>query len=212
MNYGHTLRSRILGWVAVSISTAFACFWALWGINENFHEGWYFDGVWQNIGLMVLQYLSPMLAVILLSLIALLWPRCALPTMAIVAIGAAWFFRRGPAGIELIALPLLVMGTLYCFGRPHPRRWAVRALIGLPLLTILVFGASPWWQAIHRLDDGNYSMRQIDGNNLTLIWAPEGPGWPTHGASWQDAMGNLRTSDEGRSISIHSAAGCMAAT
>ncbi|MDR3714065.1 MAG: hypothetical protein P4L51_14695, partial [Puia sp.] len=46
-----------LGWIAVSISTALACFWALWGINENFHEGWYFDSVWRNVGLMMVQYL-----------------------------------------------------------------------------------------------------------------------------------------------------------
>jgi hypothetical protein len=202
MDSWQSMRNRILGWVAVSISTVLACFWALWGINENFHEGWYFDSIWRNIGLMMVQYLSPMLGVILLSLIAVLWPRCALPTLGIVAIVAAWFFRRGQAGIELIAVPLLVLGTLYTFGRPHPRRWAVWALIGLPLLTIIVCGAYPWWQAVHRLDDGDYGMRQLEGNNLTLVWAPEGSGWPTHGTSWQDAMETCaHLTQDGRSVS-----------
>lgn len=187
MNSRRLLRSQIFGWIAVSISTALACFWAVWGINENFHEGWYFESVWRNIGLMMVQYLSPMLGVILLSVIAILWPRFALPTLGIVAIGAAWFFRKGSAGTELIAGSLLVLGTLYTLGRPHPRHWALGGLFVLPVLTIIVCGAYPWWQAFHRLDDGNYGMRQVEGNNLTLVWAPEGPGWPTQGSSWQKA-------------------------
>jgi hypothetical protein len=30
---------RALGWMAVERPTGITCFWAFWGIIENFHEG-----------------------------------------------------------------------------------------------------------------------------------------------------------------------------
>jgi len=30
-------------------------------------------------------------------------------------------------------------------------------------------------------------MRRVEGNGVTLLWAPEGPGWPSHYASWWEA-------------------------
>jgi len=40
-------------------------------------------------------------------------------------------------------------------------------------------------------------MRQISGNGVTLVWAPEGPGWPENGVSWNTAVENcaLLTAD-----------------
>jgi hypothetical protein len=192
---------QIAGWLAVSISVAVACFWAFWGSIENFHEGWYNPSLWQNLGLMFVQYLSPMLAVMLLSGIVICWPRIALPLLVTFAIAAALFFRHARAATELIVIPLVALGVLYHFGRPEPRRWALRCLIVLPLITAVVCGAHPGWRAIHRLDDGNYGMRLIEGNGVTLVWAPEGPGWPSRGASWQKAKRNcVYLTADGRSL------------
>jgi len=184
------LGQQILGWSAIAMSTFFACIWAWWGSNENFHEGWYSPSFLRNVGLLLAQYLSPMLLVVSVSAAALRWRRLALPLLTAVAIAAVWFFggfRIRFAALALIALPLALLGVLYRFGRPEPRRWAWRCLIGLPLATALVSGAYPAWRAAHRLDDGNYGMRQIAGNGLTLIWAPQGPGWPANGVSWDQA-------------------------
>jgi hypothetical protein len=178
---------QILGWLGVSISVAAACFWAFWGSIENFHEGWYFASLWQNLVLMLAQYLSPMLVVVAASSIAVRWRPSALPLFGAGALGAAILFRRAPAGLVLIAIPLLLLGGLYHFGDPQPCRWALRGVIALPLLTALVCGAYPGWRAIHRLDDGNYSMRRVEGNGATLVWAPEGLGWPSHHATWWQA-------------------------
>jgi len=161
---------QVLGWAAVSISVAFACLWAFWGSIENFHEGWYYPGIGRNIGLMFVQYLSPMLIVMLISVLALRWSRLAVPLLTAGAIAGAWYFSTpSHAAIVLIAVPLAVLGVLYHFGRPQPRRWAWRCLFGLPLLTVVVCGAYPGWRVIHRLDDGNYGMRRIEGNGVTLI-------------------------------------------
>ncbi len=182
------MRTRpILGWTAVSISTVTAGFWAFWGSIENFHEGWYFASLLRNLALMLGQYLSPSLIVIVISVVALRWRRAALLVPGSLAVAAALFFHGAHAAIYLISIPLLVLGGLYHFGDPQPRRWAYRCLVGIPLMTAVASGAYPGWRATHRLDDGNYGIRLIAGNGVALLWAPQGPGWPSHYASWQEA-------------------------
>jgi len=125
----------------------------------------------------------------------------AIPLLGTSALAAAWFFRRGHAAIELIVVPLVLLGLLYHYGRPQPRRWAWRCLIVLPLVTAVVCSAYPGWRAIHRFDDGNYGMRQIEGNGVTLVWAPEGPGWPSRYGSWQVAERTCKyLAADGRSL------------
>ena len=43
---------KLTAWTAVSTSAVFANFWAYWGINENFHEGWYSVSFWGNVLMM----------------------------------------------------------------------------------------------------------------------------------------------------------------
>lgn len=190
MNERHGQWRQVVGWLAVSVSVAVATFWAFWGSIENFHEGWFYSSLGRNLALMVIQYLSPMLIVVLISIIGLRWPRLALPAFVTSALLVAWRFRGSRAGIVLVAIPLMGLGLLYHFGRPRPFRWALRSLIGIPLITAVLCGAYPGWRAIHRLDDGNYGMRLIEGNGVTLVWAPEGPGWPSKHATWQQARQN----------------------
>ena len=52
---------QAIGWLAVVLSTFIACFWAFWGIIENFHEGWFYESFFLNVGMMLVQYLSPMI-------------------------------------------------------------------------------------------------------------------------------------------------------
>lgn len=73
---------------------------------------------------------------------------------------------------------------------------------GFPLITVLVCGAYPGWRAIHRFDDGNYGMRPVEGNGVTLLLAPEGPGWqPLGGASrYQATQACAYLADDGGSL------------
>jgi hypothetical protein len=67
-----------------------------------------------------------------------------------------------------------------------------------------VSGAYPGWRAIHRLDDGNYGMRRVEGNGVTLVWAPAGPGWPYRHASWFEAKRRgAHLNADGRSLARH---------
>jgi hypothetical protein len=184
----HLDRRQVVGWTAVALSTAIACFWAYWGILENFHEGWYHESFLSNVGLMFVQYLSPMLLFMGVTLVSIFWPRIGAGLHGILALLAAWFFGAWTNTVVLFLLvPLVGLGVLYWFGRPRPRRVAASLAIGLPLLTLVVFGIEPVLRVSQRLDDGKLQARLVHGNGLSLVWAPEGPGWPRTGADWHEA-------------------------
>jgi hypothetical protein len=192
---------RLAGWAGVALAAGMAALWAFWGAIENFHEGWFDRSLWRNLALMVAQYLSPMLLLMLPGLAALKWPRWSLAIFLIPAVAAAMFFGRHWVPMMMISVPLAALGLLLQFGVPEPRRWAFRVMVGLPLATALVSGAVPGWRAINRLDDGNYGERRIAGNGIELNWAPAGPGWPDRGSTWWDARRNCQyLMADGRSL------------
>ena len=118
-------KRQIAGWIAVGLSIVITCFWAFWGIIENFHEGWYFESWLSNVGLMFVQYLSPMLIFMGVTLISIFWPRVGGSLHAISALLAIWFFEAfSNAATFLLIIPLAGMGVMYWFGRPRPRKIA----------------------------------------------------------------------------------------
>jgi hypothetical protein len=195
---------RMLGWAAVAVSTLLASLWAFWGAIENFHEGWYHRSLWMNLGMMVAQYLSPMLLFMGAALVAIRWPLAGAIVHAAGAGGAAWHFR-GAAPLVLypfIVGPLVLMAIAYGLGRPTPRRRAAALVLALPIATALVAGAWPASRVIGRLDDGDRAARRVTGNGVDLIWAPEGPGWPGHGVRWDEASRICRhLNEEGTAVS-----------
>jgi hypothetical protein len=186
-----------VGWIAVVLSTVITCFWAFWGIIENFHEGWYYDSLLSNVGLMLVQYLSPMLIFLGITLISIAWPRLGGGLHVVLVLLAAWFFQAfAEPVILLILVPLLGLSALYWFGRPQPRRIALFLAAGLPLLTLVVSGVAPVLRVSQRLDDGFSGARLVPGNGVDLVWAPEGPGWPLAGADWHGAQHACRYLDQ----------------
>lgn len=186
--------SRLIGWIVVVLSTAMASFWAFWGIIENFHEGWYFESIWSNLGLMLVQYLSPMLVFLALGAASIVWHRVGSMLHMGLAVLALWFFGVTQVNVTSIAGPLVVVALAYWFGRPEPRNWALGVLAGVTLITFVVSGAEPVWRVlvIGRTNDGNFGARVVEGNGVTLVWAPEGPGWPREGIDWDEAVRRCR--------------------
>ncbi len=182
-------KHQIVGWIAVVLSTAITCFWAFWGIIENYHEGWYYESWLSNVGLMFVQYLSPMLIFVGVTLVSILWPRVGAVLHGILALLVAWFFQSFTnLGTFLLTVPLIGMGVLYWFGRPQPRRIALSLAVGLPVLTLILSGIEPILRVSQRLDDGFLQARLVQGNGVNLVWAPDGPGWPRTGANWYKAQ------------------------
>jgi len=185
----HLDKRQIVGWIAVGLSTVIACVWAFWGIIENFHEGWYYESLLSNVGLMFVQYLSPMLIFMGVTLISIRWPRFGGGLHVIFALLAAWFFQAfSNAATFLLITPLIGIGAMYWFGRPQPRKIAVSLAVGLPILTLIISGIEPVLRVSQRIDDGFLQARLVHGNGVNLIWAPDGPGWPRTGVNWYEAQ------------------------
>jgi hypothetical protein len=158
-------RRQIVGWIAVSISIVITCIWAVWGIVENFHEGWYYESLLSNLGMMFIQYLGPMLIFMGVALISIRWPRFGGGLHVMFALLAVWFFQAfSNAGTFLIILPLIGM------------------------LTLIMSGIAPVLRVSQRIDDGFLQARSVHGNGVNLIWAPDGPGWPRIGSDWYEAQ------------------------
>ncbi len=194
---------QVLGWSAVGLSAVAAGFWAVWGVIENFHEGWYYASIWKNVGLMLAQYLLPMEVFVGAALIAIRWPRIGGGVHLAAAVVAAWFFRHSSSTViyPFVVAPLVMMGISYWLGRPQPRQWAMAGVVVLPAIAVLVCGAEPAVRVSKRLDDGNLSSRHITSNGVDLIWAPQGPGWPRDGVNWEQAVRRCRyLSEDGTSL------------
>ena len=182
-------KRQIAGWIAVGLSTAITCLWAFWGIAENFHEGWHYGSLLPNLGLMLAQYLSPMLIFLAVTLVSIYWPRAGAALHGLLVLGVAWFFEAWTNTVLLfLMLPLIGLGALHWFGRPKPRKLAAALVIGLPLLTLVISGTPPAIRVSQRLDDRNLGARLVQGNGVELVWAPDGPGWPREGTDWYGAQ------------------------
>ncbi len=182
-------KGQIAGWTAVGLSTVITCSWAFWGIIENFHEGWYFESLWSNLGMMFVQYLNPMLIFMGVTLISISWPRFGGGLHGLIALFAICFFKAfSNAATFLIILPLIGLGAMYWSGRPRPRKSAISLVVGLPVLTLIVSGISPAVRVSQRVYDGNLQARLVQGNGVELTWAPDGPGWPREGCDWYEAQ------------------------
>ncbi len=185
----HLDKRQIAGWIAVGLSIVITCFWAFWGIIETFHEGWYYQSLLSNVGLMFVQYLSPMLIFMGVTLVSISWPRFGGGLHIIFALLAAWFFQAFTHTVTFFLIaPLIGIGALYWFGRPQPRQIALSLALGLPILTLTIFGIEPVLRVSQRIDDGNLQARLVQGDGVDLVWAPDGPGWPRTGANWHEAQ------------------------
>ncbi len=183
---------KIFGWSATSITILLSSLWAFWGIVENFHEGWYSTSIWENLFMMFIQYMSLSIIFVVLGLVALHWRKIGLGIFTTIAILLAIFFSRGNFTVVgfMIIIPLVGLGCLFFFGKLPPKsiKRAELLILLVPLVITIVAGIPGAWRVSQRIDDGDYGMRIVDGNGITLIWAPSGPGWPDCGISWDEAQ------------------------
>ncbi len=204
------LGRKLPGYVATALIVLVTVLWTFWSVGEMYYEGWW--GAWYNR----LPYLIPGSVCLALALIALTWPR--LGGWLIIVIGGAftawWLGPRIRAGAEfgqLLALfpvsgILLIIGVLFLLEARHRRRRGAEGwtppgpwlrcnaryvvAVGLPLLVLI--GWSVHWLPIllTRQDDGARGTTLIEGNGVTLVWAPEGPGW-----NWKQPWGGYPSWD-----------------
>jgi hypothetical protein len=197
------MRTPVPGWIAVAALALISSFWAFWGANEAFHEGWYEATLTGRVA-GALRYLAPALLLMLLGLAAVRWPR--LGAALFLALGLAvqiWIWTSKPRfalPVQLMfTLAPVLLGVLHLLGPARPQWPALLLTAGLPLVVMLVFGAGPAYRVATRIDDGERGERAVPGHGVTLTWAPAGPGWDRRGAvSWIEALDRCRRlSDDG---------------
>jgi hypothetical protein len=189
--------ANLVGWLGVVLVTLASSYWAFWGIIEAFHEGWCKPSLAMRL-LQVLAYLCPAIVLCGLTLLGLRWPRLGGTVFVLVGlvIGSLIIYDRANFGTVITTLLTVVpalIGLLFLFGRPQPKRLAYAISLGLPALITLGFGAEPVYRVSTRFDDGDRTARLIEGNGVTLLWAPAGPGWSREGlVSWEEAVHRAR--------------------
>ncbi|HID38256.1 MAG TPA: DUF1566 domain-containing protein [Calditrichaeota bacterium] len=177
-------KQNVMGWISYSFSLFLTCVWAFWGIIENFHEGWYHESFIQNIGLLFLQYLSPMFLFLFLTLISVWKQRVGALLFLLVGIGLSFWFNKFNF---FVLLPFFLLASLFWFGQISNKKQKYKVTVILPLFILIIFSVEPVYRVSTRYNDGNFGMRVIKSNGVSLIWAPEGPGWPDDGVNWYEA-------------------------
>ncbi len=192
----------VLAWVILSLA---ASLWTFWGISELYYEGW---------GLpfpQPLAYLVPAAACLLFVALALWRPRLAgwLILLGGGAFTLWWWgmaYRRG--GLSLggilamfpVSGALVLVGLLFLWEAEQParilenrrigRHWRALLGFGVPLLLLVGVSAVELPVVLTRWDDGGRGARLVEGNGVTLVWAPAGPGW-----NWKQPWGGYPSWD-----------------
>jgi hypothetical protein len=182
---------RLPGWTASVLMIFFTTFWTYWGAGEMYHEGWW--GAWYNR----LLYLVPIAATLTPTLVAFRWPIVGGILIILIGTFALFFFSND---VAFIGLAIALVGAAFLIdgivkrragseetAAPAPwwrRQWRYLLVIGAP--TIVFMGASAFMLPVvlTRVDDGDRSARLVEGNDVTLVWASEGPGW-----NWRQPWG-----------------------
>jgi hypothetical protein len=191
-------KHRFPGYVATGLLTIATTLWTFWGVGEMYYEGWW--GAWYNR----LPYLAPPVICVAFTLVALTWPR--LGGWIILLLGGAFtawrWIREAQLGMLTwqwmlgwfpVSGVLVIVGILFLLegryrrqrrasGWTPPRQWLRRHLryvvaLAPPLLTAVLVTAYFAPLLLTRHDSGERSAQRIEGNGVTLLWAPAGPGW-----------------------------------
>ncbi|MFA5235874.1 MAG: DUF1566 domain-containing protein [Bacilli bacterium] len=196
-------RNLVFGWIAVGITLIVTSLWTYWGSIENFHEGWYSESLFENIFMFLFQYLLVVIILIALALTSLKWKLPGAILHLVLAGFSIWFFYDAHFVVLwlMIVLPILVLGVLYYFGNPKPLKLAKSLIISIPLVILIVISIPQGIKVGQRVNDNDFGLRIVEGNGVTLAWAPRGVGWPDEGGTWFTATQTCRyLSEDGTTL------------
>jgi len=199
------------GILATLLTTLVTGLWTFWSLGEMFFEGWY-GRLWP-----CLAYLIPGTVCLLMSLAALKWPKFGGYLLITIGalftiwwwgediIGGSFTLKRALAQFPVSAMIMLVGGLFLWYASRRKKRrlegWQVPSNWWLRNLRFVIFGGVELIILISvlavnlpivltRMDDGNREARLIEGNDVSLVWAPLGPGW-----NWKQDFGGYPSWD-----------------
>lgn len=198
---------KLPGWIGTGLITFLNGVWLFWGLSEAFYEGWGVpDTPW-------FLFLSIGVAGILFSILAIRYPYVGGGILMVAgAFFAIWWLvpgiQSGFYTLSVVIERLLLSGGFAFVGllfildaKFIPREdypggtWILRNLrlllaIGIPVIVAVIVAAVNLPIVLTREDDGIRSARLIKGNDVSLIWAPQGPGW-----NWRQEFGGYPSWD-----------------
>ncbi len=204
-------RRKLPGYIATALLILTTTFWTYWGVGEMLYEGWGMPFPHP------MRYLIPAAACLALTLATLTWPRAGGWLLIVIGLAfTAWWWRLAAArgwltwkwilGTSPLSSLLVVTGVLFLLedryrqrrraeGWTPPTSWLRRNLryvlaLGIPLLVAIVVSIHFAPLILTRVDDGERGARLIEGNGVTLLWAPKGPGW-----NWKQPSGGYPSWD-----------------
>jgi hypothetical protein len=199
--------NELPGRAATGMLILLTTLWVYWGAGEMYYEGWW--GAWTNR----LPYLVTGTVFLIFTGLSMTWPRLGGWMMIAAGVGAfTWWMTRLAFDLRRLFMGFLLggfaalIGILFLFearyqqrrrsaGWKPPANWFrrnLRCLVAFaPPLGIFV-AATVFFapMILTRYDDGDRGARRIEGNGVTLIWAPTGPGW-SEGIGPSQAAGRL---------------------
>lgn len=195
------------GWIGKILLIVITSFWCMWSVGEMYHEGW-----WGPFYIRLI-YLIPGTAFLILTLVGIKWPQVGgwliivlgglftLSFLDISVIDGKLTMGRDLAGF-LVSGPLVFLGVLLLVEArnqkrriaqgwvPHSKWWRRNIwyllAVGPPLLILIGWSIQSLPIVLTRVDDRDREARLIEGNGVTLVWAPEGPGW-----NWRQDYGGF---------------------
>jgi len=197
-------KNNFFAFSAVILNLCFSVLWSFWGILENFHEGWYYSDILENLALFLFQYLLFAIIFILLGLFSIRYHKAGAILYIITAILIPVLKIKSFSAIFVFSIPLFIIGLLFWFSDFKNKKWFYLFTVLIPLSVIIVFAVEPVIRLSQRIDKYDKNAVLVEGNEVELIWAPEGPGWITETGQigkmkWKDAKARCeRLSDDGK--------------
>lgn len=143
---------------------------------------------WPRLGGTLLMLLGGGFTVFFLSVQIGRWGLRLLPLLQSLAVTAPlfliglfffWAGRRVQFAMATLSQPAVVRRERrwrYRLRRFYRRHWCQLVMIGLPLLVVLVVSVY-YLPLVLTRGEPDLGMQRIEGNGVTLVWAPAGPGW-----------------------------------
>lgn len=203
------LKQKLPGYIAAGLLIITTALWTLWGTYVMYYEGW------GSTSPPVWLYLVPAFISLGMSLFALTWPRTGGWLLIIIGgLVAVWWSVMAGGRVRMTLswvitiLPVITMLVITgvflllearALDRPRglgrrsqgnwfQRSWRYILAVGVPLLVFLMVSVYYLPKMLQRVDDGDRGARLIRGNGVTLVWAPQGPGW-----NWKQPDGGYPT-------------------
>ena len=174
-------RQRVMGWVAVALSTLATSVLGIVAGEEVVMRDWP----------AALSHAAQMLVVIVATLVALRWPRVGGSLLVLAGLGFMLQLTLGLIALFSPAAPLLLLlivaGVLYFYSRPRPRRltYVVIAVVPLVLFGITSFLPGPGEELpVQRVSPAAEAVMVNSGHSLIFTAAAQDPDGDLRALEW----------------------------